>query len=165
MNNNNFDKFNGSVLNKEQKEILEDFYFRRKLFDNYLSKHKIKLYTCPGCGYPTLTERGEYEICSVCNWEDDNQDDDEADEIWGGPNYELSLTENRLNIGKQLRDIAKNAGRKINLNPEIVLIVLSEHVKKIEELLNSIPDIAELNHPLVNNYKKEKIDLLNSLVE
>ena len=27
--------------------------------------------TCPCCGYITLSERGTYEICPVCYWEDD----------------------------------------------------------------------------------------------
>jgi len=31
---------------------------------------------CPGCGLPTLNARsGGYEICQICNWEDDSQDD------------------------------------------------------------------------------------------
>src|SRR5579863_7304160 len=28
---------------------------------------------CPCCGYPTLTDRDAYEICCLCNWEDDGQ--------------------------------------------------------------------------------------------
>jgi len=29
-------------------------------------------FTCPCCGYPTLSESpGSYEICEVCYWEDD----------------------------------------------------------------------------------------------
>ena len=33
---------------------------------------------CPCCGYLTLDERGGYEICPVCYWEDDGQDDHDA---------------------------------------------------------------------------------------
>ena len=29
-------------------------------------------YQCPCCGYYTLEERGRFEICSVCFWEDDD---------------------------------------------------------------------------------------------
>lgn len=29
------------------------------------------LFACPCCDYLTLTERGQYEICEVCFWEDD----------------------------------------------------------------------------------------------
>ena len=30
-----------------------------------------KLHTCPCCGEKTLEEQGGYEICDVCDWEDD----------------------------------------------------------------------------------------------
>ena len=56
---------------------------------------------CPCCGYCTLGSRGEYEICIVCWWEDDGQDNDDAHLVFGGPNYELSLTRARLNFLKE----------------------------------------------------------------
>jgi hypothetical protein len=56
------------------------------------------LYACPCCGEQTLSERGGYDICSVCGWEDDGQDDHDADEVRGGPNYELSLSQARQNF-------------------------------------------------------------------
>jgi hypothetical protein len=59
-------------------------------------------FTCPCCGYPMLPERGAYEICKLCDWEDDGQDDPRADEIWGGPNGDYSLTEARHNFKKYL---------------------------------------------------------------
>lgn len=52
---------------------------------------------CPCCGCNTLGERSAYEICPVCFWEDDGQDDQNADEVWGGPNGALSLTDARTN--------------------------------------------------------------------
>jgi len=55
---------------------------------------------CPCCFYLTLTERGGYEICEVCWWEDDGQDDETADEAWGGPNSDLSLTQGRYNFAR-----------------------------------------------------------------
>ena len=55
------------------------------------------LYRCPCCGCRTLAERGGYEICPVCFWEDDGQDDHDADEVRGGPNSDLSLSRARLN--------------------------------------------------------------------
>jgi hypothetical protein len=55
-------------------------------------------YDCPCCGYRTLAERGGYEICPVCFWEDDGQDDHDADRVRGGPNGSLSLTEGRRNF-------------------------------------------------------------------
>ena len=55
-------------------------------------------FVCPCCAYPTLNERAAWEICPLCSWEDDGQDDPEADEIWGGPNHEYSLTAARINF-------------------------------------------------------------------
>lgn len=57
---------------------------------------------CPCCGYPTLTERGMYEICELCNWEDDGQDDPNAEEVWGGPNGDYSLSQARDNFKRYL---------------------------------------------------------------
>lgn len=63
--------------------------------------------TCPCCGYPTIPERGGCEICSLCAWEDDGQDDAAhrpADEfpgpevVVGGPNHDYSLSEARENF-------------------------------------------------------------------
>ena len=61
-------------------------------------------YVCPCCHYPTLTERGGYEICPLCWWEDDGQDDPHANEVWGGPNHDYSLAEARENF-KQYRSM------------------------------------------------------------
>jgi Cysteine-rich CPCC len=55
-------------------------------------------YACPCCGFVTLPERSGYEICPVCFWEDDGQDDHDADEVRGGPNGMLSLTAARANF-------------------------------------------------------------------
>ncbi|MFE3454553.1 CPCC family cysteine-rich protein [Nonomuraea sp. NPDC059194] len=57
-------------------------------------------YPCPCCGFLTLATRGGYEICPVCFWEDDGQDDHDANEVRGGPNYELSLTQGRRNFAE-----------------------------------------------------------------
>lgn len=44
-----------------------------------------------------MGDAGNYEICEICFWEDDGQDDPEASENWGGPNY-VSLEEGRANF-------------------------------------------------------------------
>ena len=54
-------------------------------------------YRCPCCGFRTLGTRGGFEICAVCFWEDDGQDDHDADRVRGGPNGSLSLTAARQN--------------------------------------------------------------------
>jgi len=53
-------------------------------------------YRC--CRYPTLPGRNGYEICELCNWEDDGQDDGTADAVWGASNSDYSLSEARQNF-------------------------------------------------------------------
>ena len=55
---------------------------------------------CPCCSLPTIGERGWYEICTVCWWEDDGQDDSDADDVLGGPNKGYSLSAARENFKK-----------------------------------------------------------------
>lgn len=57
-------------------------------------------FPCPCCGFITLEDRAHYDICPVCFWEDDGQDDEHADEVWGGPNHSLSLTAARENFAR-----------------------------------------------------------------
>lgn len=52
---------------------------------------------CPCCRCTTLSGRGHFEVCPVCYWEDDGQDDRDAEEVRGGPNAALSLTQARQN--------------------------------------------------------------------
>lgn len=56
-------------------------------------------YSCPCCGELTLPERGGYDICPVCTWEDDGQDEHDADIVRGGPNGDLSLADARGQFG------------------------------------------------------------------
>jgi hypothetical protein len=66
-------------------------------FHNVVRHERDGPYPCPCCGFVTLPERGGDVICEVCFWHDDGQDDHDADEVRGGPNYELSLTAARAN--------------------------------------------------------------------
>jgi hypothetical protein len=64
--------------------------------------------TCPCCGYPTIMGRGAYDICPLCGWEDDGQDDAERgpsgaprpDVVAPGPNHGYSLSEARENFAQ-----------------------------------------------------------------
>lgn len=53
-------------------------------------------FTCPCCGLQTLEERWAFDICPVCWWEDDGQDNVDAHLEAGGPNR-VSLTQARIN--------------------------------------------------------------------
>lgn len=97
---------------------------RKRWFESYincLEMHSIDLprkeglmYRCPCCGSRTLEERGGYDICPVCFWEDDGQDGNDADTVRGGPNGRLSLTQARKNyqdIGASSKDRLKHVRR------------------------------------------------------
>lgn len=57
-------------------------------------------HACPCCHHRTLDMRSGFEICPVCFWEDDGQDDHDADAVRGGPNGRLSLTVARANYAR-----------------------------------------------------------------
>src|SRR5262245_25258771 len=52
---------------------------------------------CPCCGRKSLRKRTNFQICPVCFWEDDGQDEGDIDECHGGPNRSLSLRQARAN--------------------------------------------------------------------
>lgn len=90
---------------------MNDLNKRRKWFDEYARKVALKIngesiiinrFTCPCCGYPTLNERAGWDICHICNWEDDGQDDQDASKIRGGANHGYSLDMGRDNFEKYL---------------------------------------------------------------
>ncbi|MFB4304890.1 CPCC family cysteine-rich protein [Actinomadura sp. GTD37] len=87
----------------------EELARRAQWFEGYVntvSNHSIHRpedsgpYACPCCGYLTLASRGDYEICGVCFWEDDGQDEHDAGVVRGGPNGRLSLTRARQNFAR-----------------------------------------------------------------
>jgi hypothetical protein len=61
---------------------------------------KQKSYRCPCCKFKTLHGRGGFEMCPVCWWEDDGQDEHDAEEVRGGPNGTLSLRQAQENFRK-----------------------------------------------------------------
>jgi len=85
----------------------KSFWERRRFFEVYSpvpnaqagsEKSNEVRYACPCCGYPTLGSLGEFEICSLCGWEDEGQDDADADLVRGAPNQSFSLVEARENF-------------------------------------------------------------------
>lgn len=98
-------------------------------------------FRCPCCGFPTLDEQGSFDICTICWWEDDGQDDLHADEIWAGPNGELSLSEARANVRDHGHMYAAGQGIYVVRFPsperrELISYVMS--VLKDEERLNTV---------------------------
>jgi hypothetical protein len=52
-------------------------------------------FRCPCCGCRTLDAPGALELCPVCWWEDDGQEDADASDVRLTVNGELSLDEAR----------------------------------------------------------------------
>jgi hypothetical protein len=79
----------------------EELAGREAWFDEYSARVNARPcdlpLRCPCCRCRTLSERIAFEICEVCYWEDDGQDDGDAGENCAGPNGSLSLTEARAN--------------------------------------------------------------------
>jgi hypothetical protein len=100
--------------------------------------------TCPCCGYPTLGERTSYEICFLCSWEDDGQDDQGADEIRGGLNHGYSLTEARENFEKYLVMYPPEEDRRIGEpDSEEERTLKQRAIEAFDKLLNE-PSSEEL---------------------
>jgi len=84
--------------------ISDDELIRRRVewFAVYTSQKNVVAprrdtpYSCPCCGHATLTERGAYEICDECGWEDDGQDNHDRHVVRGGPNGPESLDQARM---------------------------------------------------------------------
>lgn len=52
-----------------------------------MNKRNSQLLPCPCCGSDTLGERGTYEVCETCGWEDDPIQSNDP-EYTGGANAE-----------------------------------------------------------------------------
>jgi len=134
---------------------MEEFKQRRVKFDEYLKKNQIKLsdgikkFTCPCCGFPTLNERGGYEICVLCKWEDDYQDDKDANEVLGGPNGKLSLTQARKNFQKYLLCDGKESPDK----DAPYKIVKNELIELFYELLDNKYSSKQIIKKIDNCFK------------
>lgn len=71
---------------------------RRRRYTNTVLSAEGGPYACPCCGFVTLPQRGAHDLCPVCYWEDDGQDDQDADVVRRRPNAGLSLTAARSNF-------------------------------------------------------------------
>lgn len=124
-------------------------------------------YKCPCCGYPTLDSEAGYDICTICNWEDDGQSEEDADEILGGPNGEYSLTQARDNFrkymcmyepGKDMRLTGGDTTEEIELKKELMLAYESikdyTKLKNYKEEYKRVLDIEQK----IFNISKRRID-------
>jgi putative transcription antitermination factor YqgF len=70
------------------------------ILQDFLASQRTQKDACPCCRYKTLSGRNHFQLCPVCFWEDDGQDDHDADDVRGGPNALLSLSQARENFQK-----------------------------------------------------------------
>ncbi|MFD1888237.1 CPCC family cysteine-rich protein [Paenibacillus wenxiniae] len=138
-------------------------------------------YTCPCCGYLTLDERGAYDICYLCDWQDDRQDDPDADQVRGGPNGHYSLTEARANFKKFLTMYREGANTLRQTDQELkakkAIIEAFEQLKTASDgvkstLWQQIVNVEHILHDIVherterysNNIEKniDSLKLINS---
>ena len=102
---------------------------------------KAREVICPCCRYPTLHERGGDEICCLCNWEDDGQDDADADDVRGGPNGSYSLTAARLNFKAFLVMYRRDHDTRIMPgDSDVALVAKKELVAAFDAMTAATPD-------------------------
>ena len=125
---------------------------RRALFQGMYSVLKdanakcgfnVGFVTCPCCGFPTSVEPpASWDICYICWWEDDGQDDAPgtpdrlaSNLVLGGPNSTLSLDQARSNFVKygwmfspEMRDLSKSMYNSIrpDIQAEFQKILLGD---------------------------------------
>jgi len=124
---------------------------RRQYFNRHLPKLKgadrrknIKNLgnTCPSCGYPTIEKRCAWEICSICFWEDDGQDDQDADEVYGGPNYDYSLTEHRLEWANNLQELKEEDSKIADTLSRIDELIQLDQETDVSEVLELVKNVS-----------------------
>lgn len=117
---------------------------------------------CPCCFNRTFVSRGHWEICEVCFWEDDGQDDFNADVVCGGPNGWLSLTKARSNyVTYRVSDIRHAASVRLphpnELTDQPPLPQLSAKQLLVVQFFKlwakRYPGILPIGHSLSSAYK------------
>jgi hypothetical protein len=111
-----------------------------------------RLFCCPCCGFPSLPERNAFEICTICWWEDDGQDDADAGNVRGGPNGRYSLSAARVNFLAHGHMYNLGDGIEIVEHPSSERVLLLAYVRRVlngEEALDEgkLESMMELRTP------------------
>jgi hypothetical protein len=105
-----------------------------------------KYFECPCCGKKTLTERGNYEICKVCGWEDDDIQSDDPDYAGGANHISLNEAQKAWAEGKDIHSLMIEAFHKASNTSkgspdEYWQRVVAKHAPKPpNEFFTNIPD-------------------------
>jgi hypothetical protein len=96
------DHFDKAKLTDLDRALLSDFDRRRAAYDQALEASNIiyHRHTCPACGFPTLKERHDYEVCMICLWQDGS--DERAPTLIAPPNY-IAMMQHRIDVAGMLR--------------------------------------------------------------
>jgi len=136
-------------FNQRRAFFQKNFEIKIVLQRTYVKSEDILKNSCPKCGYLTLDERSNYDICSICFWEDDGIDDFELNKN-SGPNH-MTL--------KEGREIFQEAKRKL-LSAKVVGNNLIDSLRcKFLKLDNSIKT-ENINKSEIIRLQNEIIDLL-----
>jgi hypothetical protein len=112
-------------------------------------------FACPCCGRKTLEERASYDVCQVCWWEDDGQDNYNAYESYGGPNYGISLVQARYNyLTKGIYDpsredlmLLREPEEKYEIGRVFMLVAENKVSEPAENIVWEIRRIGTLSGP------------------
>lgn len=121
---------------------------------------KDNLNKCPCCFLRTISELSSYEICPICGWEDDGQNDSNEELVLGGPNKGYSLEEARKNF-ELLKTMYRlddssypNNEKFISIKDDLIDVLL-----KLKDGMNSLENetvIEELTTKLLSTPRKAK---------
>ncbi|WP_423736363.1 CPCC family cysteine-rich protein [Chitinophaga caseinilytica] len=154
-------------------EIIAAFRARRAHYDTWLQANDVPFCTCPGCGFPTLQERCDFEICAVCNWEDDGQDDNSGsilDELQtsgirvSGPNGHLTLTENRINIGRKIEVHADLMQGEVDTDTGRVIQKIAFYRQRKSDISDRMTGDEHIHDHIWIEWKEVSKDLLMELM-
>lgn len=95
---------------------------------------------CPCCGYDTIDGRGDYDICTICWWEDDGQDNDDANIVRGGPNSTLSLSRARLNFLQH--GISQPSRQDLRVEQDSIESHLRQRIFEFDSISSSLSEPA-----------------------
>jgi hypothetical protein len=145
---------------------------RRGWFDEHLAAIKEAApealaalrFTCPCCGYPTLPERSAYDICPLCWWEDDGQDETDQAVVRGGSNQDFSLSEARANFDRYALMYPPDRDRRVSGGDSAAAIAAKHRaINAFDAMLVPGADLTSLWHEVDTALKALRHELHVSL--
>ena len=136
------------IPDPDRTEAIRTVTERVKFWGDYIKRNRLRnTDVCPSCGYPFVNGQS-YDICQLCNWEDDGAD---PDAFTGGPNR-ITLNESRIEIYRKLKDRAATY-RLHWVGPDGISFKGDIPFEKTAKFPfeKAVPYILEYEHPRRNN--------------